>query len=179
MSDGEAHNEESSFAEVQADFDLDVNQLEGQTVVTARLGQPAQRCYELFSDADLIPQWLWVVGKAVIQERDARGRALRVDFIGSLERASIAYTLVYDYDDARREVRWHHEGGGVKTLAGSARFDPPGGGRQEHEGCTLRYTLCSELSAGLPSWADDLYKKRPAETVVIDFCEWLEHHVAG
>lgn len=169
-SDNQDASATGSYPDVAADFELSVERRGDATVVTARLGQPAQRCYEVFCDADLIPQWLWVVGKAVVQERDARDRALRVDFIGSLERASIAYTLAYSYDDAQREVQWHRLGGGVKTLAGAARFDP-----RDEQSCTLRYTLSSELRDNLPAWADDLYRQRPAETVVIDFCEWLEH----
>ncbi len=160
---------EVSYPDVRQEFALSVEQHNGLTVVTARPARPALRCYELFCDADLIPNWLWVVGKAVVQKRDDKGRALQVDFIGSLERASIAYTLAYSYDDQHREVQWHRVGGGVRNLAGSARFSPG-----DDERCTLVYTLTSELSDSLPAWADELYRQRPAETVVIDFCEWLE-----
>jgi hypothetical protein len=160
---------EVSYPDVRQDFAITVEQRDGLTVVTARPVGQALRCYELFCDADLIPNWLWVVGKAVVQERDDRGRALQVDFIGSLERASIAYTLAYSYDDQQREVQWHRVGGGVRNLAGSARFES-----EQDERCRLVYTLTSELSENLPAWADELYRQRPAETVVIDFCEWLE-----
>jgi ribosome-associated toxin RatA of RatAB toxin-antitoxin module len=164
-------DEETSFPSVTPDFDISVEESEGQITVTAHLHHPADFCYQLFCDADLIPKWLWVVGTAVVQRRDEQQRALEVDFIGSLERASISYTLLYAYDDEKRKVTWHHAGSGVKVLAGSARFVPDG-----DERCTMRYSLESELAAHLPTWADDLYKKRPAETVVIDFCEWLEHY---
>ena len=41
-----------------------------------------------------------------------------------LLRASIAYALVYEYRDAEREVLWSvgDAGGGMRRLAGSARF---------------------------------------------------------
>lgn len=152
-----------------SDLDVRVEQRPNETVVTARLRPGADQCYGLFCDVDRIPQWLWVVDTAVVQERDAQNRATRVDFIGSLERAAIGYSLSYSYDDERREVRWHHVGSGVKELAGSARFIPHPAG-----GCTLEYRLTSELSSGLPPWADQLYRQRPAETVVIDFCEYVE-----
>lgn len=165
-------DDESPSQTITPDFDITVDQSEGTMVVTAQIHHPADYCYQLFCDADLIPKWLWVVGTAVVQRRDQQQRALEVDFIGSLERASIAYTLIYSYDDERRQVTWHHVGSsGVRALAGSARFIPNGEVR-----CTMRYTLESELSTSLPTWADDLYRLRPCETVVIDFCEWLEHY---
>lgn len=148
-------------------FEIDVEQRDGETVVTARLDRSAEHCYRVFSDADLIPEWLWVVDTAVVQERDDANRALRVDFIGALERASIGYTLCYEYDDQGREVRWHRAGGGERRLAGSARFADRDGG-----GCLMEYRLTSELTTGLPPWADQLYRQRPAETVVVEFCEF-------
>lgn len=160
-----------SGSPVAPEFQIDVEQRDGETVVTATLHRDADVCYRLFTDADLIPQWLWVVDTAIVQERDAKNRAIRVDFIGALERASIGYTLVYEYDDEQREVSWLHAGRGVKQLAGSARFAPTGEGR-----CRLEYRLRTELTAGLPPWADQLYRQRPAETVVLDFCEFAERH---
>lgn len=153
------------------EFEINVEQQDGETVVTARLGLPADECYRLFCDADLIPEWLWVVDTAVVQQRDERNRAIQVDFIGSLERASIGYTLTYAYEDATHEVCWHHVGRGVKQLAGSARFDS-----HPEAGCLLEYRLRSQLLSGLPPWADQLYRDRPAETVVLDFCEFVERH---
>ncbi len=150
------------------ELELKVTEEEDRTIVEARLEQTAEQCYRLFSDADHIAEWLVVVGTVVVRRRDDRGRALEVDFLGSLERASVAYTLSYEYDDPQLEVRWRHGGGSLKRLAGSARFLPDG----EH--CRLRYTLATEQPRGLPPWADELYRARPAETVVLDFCEWLD-----
>ena len=151
------------------EFQIDVEERDGETVVTAVLRCDVDECYRLFTDVDLIPQWLWVVDTSVVQERDEKNRATRVDFIGSLERAAIGYTLTYDYDDEQREVRWLQTGRGMKQLAGAARFEAVGDGR-----CRLEYSLRTELTAGLPPWADQLYHQRPAETVVLDFCEFVE-----
>jgi hypothetical protein len=71
-------------------------------------------------------------------------------------------------------VSWHHEGHGVKHLFGSAQFTAlPDGG------CKLEYRLDTRLTDGLPPWADELYRKRPAESVVIDFCEYVERDASG
>lgn len=153
------------------DLQLSVKEIEGETVVSVVLDRTADYCYRAFSSAEEIPKWLMVVGRAVVRAQDPRGRALEVDFTGTLERASVAYTLTYHYNDVTREVTWHRQGGGggVKELAGSARFIPEGMTR-----CRLRYALRTELASSLPPWDDGLYESRPAEAVVLDFCEWLE-----
>ncbi len=159
--------EQGRFDEIP-DFDLKVSEGAEETVVEVRIPRAAEACYRLFSDASHLPKWLLVVGTVVVRKRDEQGRAREVDFMGSLQRASIGYTLAYEYDDATREVRWRHAGGSVRRLAGSARFTAEG-----PERCLLRYALASELPSQLPPWADELYRKRPAETVVLDFCEWV------
>ena len=98
----------SSRTTTPTSFELKVTEEEDRTVVEARLEQTAEQCYRLFSDADHIAEWLVVVGTVVVRRRDDRGRALEVDFLGSLERASVAYTLSYEYDDPQLEVRWRH-----------------------------------------------------------------------
>lgn len=159
---------ESPFDEAFPEYQLRVVQEGGDTIVTAYLDQPADHVYRLFCDADHLTEWLFVVGTVVVCDRDAQGRPLEIDFMGSLERASVSYTLYYEYDDQLREVRWRLKRGSPKQIAGSARFVPEGG-----QGCRMRYRLVAELPTHLPPWSDELYRERPAETVVLDFCEWL------
>jgi uncharacterized membrane protein len=161
----------SKFVDIP-DFDLRVSEGEGETVVEVTIPRPAEACYRCFADADQLGEWLVVVGTVVVRVRDEQRRPLEMDFMGVLERASVGYTLLYEYDDAQREVRWRQKGGGVKRLAGSARFSPAG-----DTSCVLRYALASELPKKLPPWADELYRARPAETVVLDFCEWVYGHI--
>ena len=162
--------EQDQEQEQGCDLQLRVEQHEHRTVVTARLDKPADYCYRMFSRPEDIPRWLWVVGNAVVQRRDHLGRALDVDFMGKLERASIAYSLTYAYDDDELKVSWHHRGGAVKALAGTACFTP-----ETEQTCRVRYVLQSEISKSLPPWSDGLYETRPAEAVVLDFCEWLDN----
>lgn len=152
------------------DYDMHVNDSGDVATVTVRLKQPADFCYELFCDVERISEWLWVAGTSVVSRRDERGRAAVVDFMGSLKRASVSYRLQYEYDDEIREVRWHNRSGSMKILSGSARFAPT----EDAAGCVMRYQLASELAENLPSWEDEFYSRRPAEAVVIDFCDWAE-----
>jgi hypothetical protein len=151
--------------------DLQLEERDGETVVTARLPRPADLCYRRFCDFERLGEWLTVVGSIVVRGRDGRGRPLEVAFTGHLLRASIAYALVYEYRDAEREVLWSvgDAGGGMRRLAGSARFTPA-----EPAGCTMRYALATEKAPQLPRWADSFYGSRPAEAVVMDFGAWVE-----
>jgi len=152
------------------DYDMQVESSEEGFVVTARLKQSAEFCYALFCEVERVSEWLWVAGTSVVSRRDERGRATEVDFMGSLKRASVSYRLAYEYDDAEREIRWRNSSGSVKELSGSARFAPVEGG----PGCLMRYRLKTELAENLPGWEDEFYSRRPAEAVVIDFCDWAE-----
>lgn len=153
------------------DLRLQVQEGKDKTVVTVHLEHEAAHCFGRFCQVDEVPTWLWVVSGAVVHKRDSLGRALEVDFMGHLQRASVGYALSYRYDDGKMEVTWHNRKstGAVKDMSGSARFIPAPDG-----GCTLHYTLHSELSGSLPDWDDRLYRARPAEAVVLDFCEWLD-----
>lgn len=153
------------------DLQLKVQEKGGDTVISVRLERPAAYCYQRFCQVDEVPTWLWVVGGAVVHTRDELGRALEVDFMGQLERASVGYALSYAYDDGKMTVSWSNRksSGAVKAMSGSAHFIPDG-----PDACRLRYTLTSQLSGTLPAWDDRLYQNRPAEAVVLDFCEWLD-----
>lgn len=153
-----------------ADLRIEVRKIGDRTLVRAPLDWSAEVAYRKFSDADSIPEWLWVVGTAVVQRRDDAGRPLQVDFLASLERASIGYTLDYTYDDRRRQVTWRRVGGrAVRALDGFARFEPDG-----RDKCIMRYGLGVQLADNLPPWADEIFRDSPAESVVVDFIEWLE-----
>lgn len=161
-------------SDIEDELDLHVRDEGDATCVDVRLPAPPGVCYALFNDADHLTEWLVAVGTVVIGKRDERNRALEIDFMGSLKRASVSYTLVYEYDDAKREVRWRHKSGSVRRLQGSARFVP-----ETEATCRLEYRLSAELPKELPPWADELYRARPAETVVLDFCEWLNNKLPG
>ena len=164
---------ETPFDEAFPEYQLKVVREGNETVVTAYVDHPAEHAYRMFCDPDHLTEWLFVVGTVVVTDRDAKGRPLEIDFMGSLERASVSYTLCYEYDDKLREVSWHQKRGTPKQIMGSARF------KAEGPGCRLTYRLVAELPTHLPPWSDELYRERPAETVVLDFCEWLQARTAA
>jgi hypothetical protein len=161
-------SDDSHLEEAFPEYELEVQDEHGETVVTARLDLPAAEAFRLFCDPIHLSEWLFVVGTVVVGRRDARGRPLEIDFMGSLDRCSISYALGYSYDDATLEVRWDQTRGSPTRICGHARFVP-----RDDGSCTLRYVLTAQLPGHLPPWSDELYRSRPAETVVLDFCEWL------
>lgn len=141
---------------------------EGEHVVTARLPRPAAKCYRLFCDADRIREWLIAVIDSTVIRRDDESRAVEVEFRGTLDQATVVYTLDYRYDDDTLRVQWTTAHGSIVKIAGSARFTPI-----DDDSCWLRYRLTSERAHYLPKWDDLQYQVRPAETVVLDFCDWV------
>jgi uncharacterized membrane protein len=141
---------------------------EGETVVTARLGRPAKQCYRLFCDAERLREWLIAVDRVEVLRRDREARAREVEFHATLKHVDISYTLSYKYDDERLRVQWTSGTGSIIKVAGSSRFT-----EIDDEACWMRYRLISERAHYLPEWDDLRYEHNPAETVVIDFCDWV------
>lgn len=160
-----------SSSSAAAPFGLTADIGERQALVTARLDRPAERCYRLFCDVEQVPRWLGIVQQVTVHERDARGRPARADFVGVLQDGAVCYTLSYTYDDRARRVSWRQHSGGVEAMVGSAVFTPHDDG-----GCLLDYSLRAVLPDTLSPWSDPLYRSRPAEAVVIGFCEWVSQH---
>jgi uncharacterized membrane protein len=149
-------------------YEVRLESHDGESVVTARLSRPAAQCYRLFCDAERIHEWLIAVVDAKIIRRDADARAIEVEFRGTLDQATVVYTLDYEYDDASLRVQWTSGTGSLVKIVGSARFT-----EIDDESCWMRYRLISERAHYLPKWDDLLYEVRPAETVVLDFCDWV------
>ncbi len=151
-------------------YDLRVEEVDGEAIVTARVPRSADACYRLFSSVDRLHEWLAVASDIRVVRRDDRDRATAVEFRGSLQDASIVYCLDYEYDDARRRVQWSSalESGTIVKIAGSVRFVPIG-----RSSCWLRYRLISQRAHFLPRWEDEQYEEQPAVTVVLDFCDWV------
>ncbi len=158
----------AKYVDRRKKYQVRLEEHDGENVVTARVPRPAMQCYRMFCDAERIREWLIAVVDARVVRRDAAARAVEVEFSGTLDQASIVYTLTYEYDDEQLRVQWSSGHGSIVTIAGSARFteiDP--------ESCWMRYRLISERAHYLPKWDDLLYEVRPAETVVLDFCDWV------
>ena len=93
--------------------------------VTAFIPRDPQACFLAFTDARQLAAWVPGLRRADILSK-LRGLAAEVHF----EFAELAYTLVYAYDVAKREIRWQPKLGADEGVTGFARFDAAEGGTQ-------------------------------------------------
>ena len=93
--------------------------------VTAFVPRDPNTCWRAFTDARQLTSWVPGLRRADILSK-ARGLAEEVHF----ELSDLAYTLVYSYDAAAREVRWQPKLGRAEGVTGFVRFDPAEGGTQ-------------------------------------------------
>lgn len=120
----------------------------------ASLSVTPEVAYRAFCEIDR--QRLWVPGlkKVKVVRADANGRALEVFYeFGE----SLAYALVYAWDDAQLKARWVPSSGVRDGVSGSVWFEATPGG------CLMHYHL--EALKGRPT---DHEKE-----VVRGFREWL------
>ncbi|MBV8761707.1 MAG: SRPBCC family protein [Deltaproteobacteria bacterium] len=91
---------------------------------TVVLPQSADACWRAFTDATLLLAWVPGLRRAtVISGIASLPREILFEFAESR-----TYTLVYDYDVARREVRWQPQLGKRDAVSGHARFEAVEGG---------------------------------------------------
>lgn len=94
----------------------------------------AQKCFEEFVDLKVTRLWLPGLRRARLVRSDAQGRPLEVFYeFGD----TLAYALVYAYDDGARRVRWVPSAGVRDGVSGAATFD------EAERGCRFTYTLDS------------------------------------
>jgi ribosome-associated toxin RatA of RatAB toxin-antitoxin module len=137
--------------------------------LTATLPVNAQRAYEIFCDVEQIIQWVSVVTSVRVLEANPRGRAQRAAFIASLARASVGYTLEYEYREPERVVSWWTPDAPAFRVGGRAQFDPLG-----DRACLMHYELHLDLPEGaLPPWGDSYFDGHAPSTVLGDFRDYL------
>ena len=137
--------------------------------LTATLPVNAQRAYEVFCDVEQITRWVSVVRSVRVLEATPRGRARRAAFIANLSRASVGYTLEYDYREADRVVTWWTPDGHMFRVGGRAQFDPLG-----ERACLMHYELQLDIPEGtLPPWGDSYFDGHAPSTVLADFRDYL------
>jgi len=92
-------------------------------VVTVRAVVPREpaACWRAFTDATTFGAWIPGLRRAQVIRLGADGLPAEILFEFG---ASRTYTLVYTYDHAAREVRWHPATGKLDAVAGFARFEP-------------------------------------------------------
>jgi hypothetical protein len=94
-----------------------------QTVSTY-VPRDAETCWRVFIDIPKLTQWVPGLRHAEIITKE-RGLPSEVHFQFA---QSLAYTLVYSYDRAKREIHWEPKLGRREGVSGWARFEPFEGG---------------------------------------------------
>jgi hypothetical protein len=88
--------------------------------VTTFVPRDADTCWRVFIDIARLTQWVPGLRHAEIITKE-RGLPSEVHFQFA---QSLAYTLVYTYDRARREIRWEPKLGRSDGVSGWVRFEP-------------------------------------------------------
>jgi hypothetical protein len=111
-------------------------------------------------DIERYPEWARDVKEAVVTERDAEGRPLRVAFRAAAMGHSARYVLRYDYGQTPLRMAWVLEHGDiVRRLDGEYVFEPADGDGGATE---VTYKLVVELAVPLPGFI-----KRRAESKIM------------
>lgn len=128
-----------------------------QATETEHVAASPERCYELAVDFERYPEWARDVKEANVLERDAHGRATKVEYRASALGRSTHYTLAYDYSQAPERLSWSLvEGDIMRVIDGAYSFAPIDGGTD------ITYSLRIELIIPLPGFV-----KRRAEVRIL------------
>lgn len=115
-------------------------------------------CFAVLTAFDRYPEWAADIKAVHIEETDAEGRALVVDFRAAALGRSTSYTLRYDYSAAPGELSWVQTDGDLtRRLDGSYHLSPAGEGSTE-----IVYKLVVDLKVPLPGFV-----KRRAENRIM------------
>jgi hypothetical protein len=128
------------------------------TVVTVRavVSREPSACWRAFTDAALFGAWVPGLRTARVIQAGADGLPTEILFEFG---ASRTYSLVYDYDLAAREVRWHARSGKRDAVTGFARFDAL------EDGTSVTYGLEQN---------DGRVEEAEVETMLGAFVQWMQ-----
>jgi uncharacterized membrane protein len=131
---------------------------------TTLINAPLQKCWDVALDFERYPEWAKDVKEAVVRERDAQGRASKVEYRASALGRSTHYTLEYDYSDATARLSWHLVDGDImRAINGAYSFVEVEGGTQ------VFYEVEIELVVPLPGFV-----KRRAEVRILNTVKELK-----
>ena len=128
-----------------------------QATETETIAASPQRCFDVAIDFERYPEWAHDVKEANVLERDAQGRATKVEYRASALGRSTHYTLAYDYSQAPERLSWTLvEGDIMRVIDGAYDFSGEGGSTR------VTYSLKIELIVPLPGFV-----KRRAEVRIL------------
>ena len=125
---------------------------------------PPEKCFAIASDFENYPQWASDIKEVTVLERDANGRALKVEYRASALGRSTHYTLTYDYSEAPQRLSWSLvEGDIMRAIKGAYTFEAV------VEGTRATYEMAVELVIPLPGFV-----KRRAEVRILNTLKELK-----
>lgn len=131
---------------------------------TAIISATPEKCFLIASDFEKYPEWAHDVKEATVLDRDAQGRATKVEYRASALGRSTHYTLAYDYADAPKRLSWTLVAGDImRSIRGAYIFEPVSAGTR------VTYDLAIELVVPLPGFV-----KRRAEVRILDTLKELK-----
>ena len=131
---------------------------------TTIISATAERCFSIASDFEKYPEWAHDVKEATVLDRDAQGRAVKVEYRASAFGRSTHYTLAYDYSGAPQRLSWTLVAGDImRSIRGAYVFEIV------PEGTRVTYELAIELVVPLPGFV-----KRRAEVRILDTLKELK-----
>ena len=128
-----------------------------QATETEHVAANTVRCFDIAVDFERYPEWARDVKEANVLERDATGRAVKVEYRASALGRSTHYTWAYDYSQAPERISWSLVDGDImRVIDGAYTFVPEGNGTD------ITYSLKIELIVPLPGFV-----KRRAEVRIL------------
>lgn len=140
--------------------------------LTVALPRSADDCYRLFCDIPRVPEWLPVVATSVVTQRDAAGRAKKVAFQASLQRATVGYSCLYRYRAEERMVSWGTPARASIVVRGMAQFQP-----LAPASCLMTYALGLRIGRGLPVFADATFASHASSAALAAFAAFARTEI--
>lgn len=111
------------------------------------MNAPPEVVYRVVTDFEHYVDWVSDLKRIEVLKRDAKGRALEVEFRAAAFGRSTTYALHYDYSRAPDALMWYQTSGDLtESLNGQYRFE------RVPEGTRLTYDLEVELRVPIPAF---------------------------
>src|SRR4051794_27282370 len=92
---------------------------------TAEIDATPERCFEVLTDYEHLPEWQGAVRRARVLERDEQGRGSVVEYEVDARVKTVRYRLKQVYDEPRR-LASEYLGGGFRGFSGERGFEAAG-----------------------------------------------------
>ena len=99
---------------------------------SAEIAAPPERCFEVLTDYEHLPEWQGAVRAARILERDEQGRGSVVEYEVDAKVKVVRYRLRQLYEEPQR-LASEYLGGDFRDFSGEWRFSPLDGNRTRAE----------------------------------------------